>query len=102
MPTICFMYKMNDNPKIHYGKYVVDYISDDHEGLDVEIISILEKKYNTPSIIFTVGIISCSTNFNSINYSTEKEYTFFDFYYVSHDNMHKYENILYIDGKLIT
>lgn len=102
MPTVCFMYRINDDPKTYFGKYVADYISNDHEGLDQEVIGILEKNYNPQYDTFRVGILSCSTNDNFINYSSESEYTFFDFYYVHYNNMHKNQEILYINGiKLI-
>ena len=37
MPFITFIYKVGKNPKIYYGKYCIDYISDDHDGLDNEV-----------------------------------------------------------------
>ena len=37
MPFITFIYRIGNNNKVFYGKYVCDYISDDHDGLDNEI-----------------------------------------------------------------
>ena len=98
MPIVCFMYRINNDPKTYFGKYVADYISDDHEGLDREVIGILEISYNIPHQTYKVGILSCSTNNDYLNYSSSSEYTFFDFYYVKDDNMHKTQKILYING----
>ena len=41
MPFVTFIYRIGHNNKVFYGKYVCDYISDDHEGLDNEIIDIV-------------------------------------------------------------
>ena len=98
MPIVCFMYRINNDPKTYFGKYVADYISDDHEGLDQEVIGILEISYNIPHQTYKVGILSCSTNDDYLNYSSASEYTFFDFYYVKYDNMYKNQKILYING----
>jgi hypothetical protein len=37
MVTITFIYKIKNVNKTFYGKYITDYMSDDHEGLDNEI-----------------------------------------------------------------
>jgi len=92
------MYRIDNDPKIYHGKYVVDYISDDHDGLDLEVFDILKEYYDVPQRSFKVGILSCSTNDDYLNYSSEFEYTFFDFYYVNYNNMHRKQKILYIDG----
>ena len=42
MPFISFFYKIGHHPKIYYGKYYARYISDDHEGLDLEVKYLLE------------------------------------------------------------
>jgi hypothetical protein len=98
MPTICFMYRIDNDPKIYYGKYIADYISDDHDGLDLEVFDILKKCYDMPLSTFKVGILSCSANNNFINYTSEFERTFFDFYYVHYNNMRQKEESLYING----
>ena len=38
MPSVTFLYRIGSNPKVYHGKYVCDYISDDHEGLDNEVL----------------------------------------------------------------
>jgi len=91
MPTICFIYKIHDSPITYYGKYRKNYISDDHEGLDREILptiffglNVYRKKQGLPILEkneLKLGIISCSTNRNCINYSTDDEISCFDFYY---------------------
>ena len=37
MPFITFIYKIGSNNKTYFGKYITDYISDEHEGLDLVI-----------------------------------------------------------------
>jgi len=39
MPFITFIYRIGK--KVFHGKYITDYISDDHEGLDNEIKDIV-------------------------------------------------------------
>ena len=41
MSFITFIYRIENSDKVFYGKYVCDYVSDDHEGLDNEIKSIV-------------------------------------------------------------
>jgi hypothetical protein len=103
MPFITFIYKIGKNTKTYYGKYCIDYISDDHEGLDNEVKYVLikglndyRKQNNKPllnSKIF-IGILSFSSNQTIPTYSTTNEIKCFDFY-------HDYDNKLYINGKII-
>ena len=37
MTFITFIYRIGTNKKTYFGKYVCDYISQDHEGLDDEV-----------------------------------------------------------------
>ena len=103
MPFITFIYKVGKNPKTYYGKYCVDYISDDHEGLDNEVEYILikglndyRKKNNIKELKakINIGILSFSSNNIIPTYSTDNEIKCFDFYY-------KYDKKIYINGKLI-
>lgn len=104
MAFITFIYKFGKNPKTYYGKYCADYISDDHEGLDIEVKYILEealcKKYNNnnnnnrkkPNI--QIGILSFSSHKIIPTNSSKNEIRCFDFYYT-------YDNKTYINGKLL-
>ena len=46
MPFITFIYKIKNINRVFYGKYICDYISDDNEGLDVEVMPYLFKEIN--------------------------------------------------------
>ena len=103
MPFITFIYKVGKNNKTYYGKYCVNYISDDHEGLDNEVKDILikglneyRKKNNIKELKskIIIGILSFSSNNIIPTYSTDNEIKCFDFYY-------NYDNKIYINGKLI-
>ncbi len=97
MPTVVFMYSIKDSNEKFYGKYICDYISDDHNGLDQEILPTLyiglnqhRKQLDLPLLLdddISIGIISCSTNNNWLNYTSKDEYKFFDFYYIYQDYM---------------
>jgi hypothetical protein len=89
MPFITFTYKVGGKPKIYYGKWCFDDISDDHEGLDNEVRYIVKKglneyrkKNNMPNIKskIHIGILSFSSNKYIPTYSTNKEIVCFDFY----------------------
>lgn len=94
---------MEKNPKTYYGKCCLDYISDDHEGLDNEVKYILKKginKYRKQNNIqkikskIIIGILSFSHNKYISTYSTNSEIKCFDFYKT-------YDEKIYINGKLI-
>ncbi len=99
MPTVVFMYSIKDSNEKFYGKYICDYISDDHDGLDQEILPTLynglnrhRKQLDVPLLNvdnndISIGIISCSTNNNWLNYTSQDEYKFFDFYYILQNDM---------------
>ena len=107
MPSVSFLYRIGANQKVFYGKYVCDYISDDHEGLDNEVlpdllngINIYRQQKNLQPLKknqVKVGILSCSTNSNYLNYSTKKEIDLFGFYCTSYKDIKKF----YINGKQI-
>ena len=103
MPFITFIYKIGKNNKTYYGKYCVDYVSDDHEGLDNEVKCILIKglnkyrKQNNKQKIkskIVIGILSFSSDILISTYSNNNEIKCFDFYY-------DYDNKIYVNGKLI-
>ena len=104
MPFITFIYKIKNKPKIYYGKYICDYISDDHEGLDTEIKNILlgsinkyREKKNLPKIKkINIGILSFSNDRYIPIDSTKSEINAFDFYC----EYYNYKKEIYINGKL--
>ena len=95
MPIIVFIYKIKNDTQKYYGKYITDYISDDHEGLDTEIQPTLLHFFNSyryqtknpdyKSADITVGIVSFSKD-SYMNYSSMTEVECFDFYYISFTN----------------
>jgi hypothetical protein len=106
MAFISFIYKIDNNKKTYYGKFVCDYISDDHEGLDNEIRWYVidginkyrEQKELPPIEKIYIGVISFSMNRYIPTFSSDQEIQCFDFYY------EKYEHVnekTYINGKLI-
>jgi hypothetical protein len=107
MPSVTFLYRIGSNPKVYYGKYVSNYISDDHEGLDKEVLPDLlnginlyrQQKSLQPlkKNQVKVGILSCSTNNNFLDYSSRKEIDFFGFYYECYKNVRS----IYINGKQV-
>lgn len=108
MPSVTFLYRVGANPKVYYGKYVCGYISDNHEGLDKEVLPHLLKGINMyrqkrslqplKKNQVNVGILSCSTNRNYLDYSTKKEVDLFGFYYTCYKDVIK----IYMNGKQIT
>ena len=121
MPSVSFIYRIGRNPKVYYGKYVCDYISDDHNGLDREVshdlvqcVNIFKKsnKYfyaydeeedeeDEVKVIrddkyqIKIGILSCETNQNYLDYSTKAEIGAFDYYCTSYE---KRGTKLYMNG----
>ena len=103
MTFITFIYKVGKNNKTYYGKYCVDYISDDHDGLDNEVKYALVKglneykKQNYKQKIkskIIIGVLSFSTNNYIPTYSSNNEIKCFNFY-------HDYDKKIYINGKII-
>lgn len=107
MPSVTFMYRIGSNPMVYYGKYVCNYMSDDHEGLDKEVlpdllngINLYREKKNLKPLKknqVKVGILSCSTNNNFLDYSSRKEIDFFGFYYKCYKDIRN----IYINGKQV-
>ena len=103
MSFITFIYKVGKNNKTYYGKYCVDDVSDDHEGLDNEVkykliegLNEYRKKKNIKELKskIMIGILSFSSNNIIPTFSTDNEIKCFDFYC-------SYDNKIYINGKLI-
>jgi len=110
MAFITFVYKIGSNPRSYYGKYVFDYISDDHNGLDTEIIPLLvyglniyRKQKNQSNLTskskIHIGILSLSYHPYIPLYTSDinAEVKAFDFYYYETSKNKK----LYINGKLM-
>lgn len=106
MTFITFIYRIGNNNKTYYGKYITDYISDDHEGLDLEVTtSLIEgiNKYRAKKALpklhskINLGIMSFSSNRYIPVYSSDKEITCFDFYCIEENN----KQTIYINGKQV-
>jgi len=103
MPFITFIYKIGKNPKTYYGKYYFYYISDDHDGLDIQVEYILKqglnnyrKQKNFPEIKskLKIGILSFSSDPNISVDCTKNEIKCFDFYYTYNDKTYINEKLL--------
>ena len=95
MPFITFFYRLkNDNTK-YYGKFVSNYISDDHDGLDREMKSIVVYGINLLNLMtitvvdVSLGILSFSDHSYIPTYSSDDEIEMFDFYYDDCSTMEK-------------
>ena len=107
MVTITFIYKIKNINKTFYGKYIVDYMSDDHEGLDTEIkndvlkfINVFRSSKNIKKIKYEnllIGVLCCITNNNYLDYYSPDEIECFDFYYQKFRDTQ-----VYINGKKLT
>ena len=106
MPFISFIYRFGRNKRFFYGKYVTDYISDDHESLDGEVeydlinaINEYRKQKNKPPLKSKVhvGVISFSNDDCIPTYSTDGEIKCFDYY----TRMENYKRETYINGELL-
>jgi hypothetical protein len=104
---ITFIYRIDNNPKTYFGKYCTDYISDDHEGLDNEIVSDLLdgiNKYQKQKKLeevqkdnIHIGVLSFSSNKFIPVYSSHAEIKCFDYYREYYDDIKT--NVTYINGK---
>lgn len=106
MPFITFIYRIRDDSKVYYGKYCSDYISDDHEGLDIEVqfnlLRTLNKmmKSSNPDFItlkeddVAIGVLSFSSNKYIPMCSSDKEIKAFDYYYT----YYSYKEHTYMNG----
>jgi hypothetical protein len=106
MPFITFIYRIENTEKIFYGKYVCDDVSDNDEGLDIEIKTIVingineyrnQKGLNKLDKKVFFGILSFSENRYTYIYSSDEEIECFDFYYIHFYDTSK----TYINGKFI-
>jgi len=104
MPFITFIYRIENNT--FYGKYVFNYISDDHEGLDIEItptildgINEYRKQKGLEKINkISIGILSFSTDECIPTHSSDEEIHCFDFY---HKKYICKKDETYVNGKRI-
>lgn len=104
MPFITFIYKIAGDNTRYYGKYYTRYMSDDHEGLDMEVRYKLERALSRRRGTeiregeVTIGVLSYSeSNYVDVS-SSHDEIAAFDFYYLEEKNIYD----TYLDGKLIT
>lgn len=108
MPSVSFIYRIKNNPKIYYGKCVFNSLSDDHEGLDKEVlycflngINQYRKNKNLHEFVgknIHIGVLACSAHDSPWDYSTKRERKCFDFFYTDNDDK---EQETYINGKII-
>jgi hypothetical protein len=107
MPFITFIYRIGRNNKVFYGKYVCDYISDDHEGLNNEIKDVVNcgiTEYRKQMGLIkinkkiSIGILSLFTHDYIPTYSSDAEINCFDFYHKNHTLKN---DETYVNGKLI-
>lgn len=103
MSFVTFIYRIGR--KTYFGKYIFDdYVSDDHNGLDIEIreevlntINSYRAKHGKSALSLAelaIGILAfCPGNGYIPVYSSEDEYKSFDYYYSEH--------ISYINGKAL-
>jgi len=108
MPFITFIYKIGNNKKIYYGKYVCCELPDDHDGLDdmirqsvVNGINQYRKQRGFEKLRkqICIGILSFSSNEYIPVFSTDREIKCFDFYYKQHI---LYPDETYVNGKMVT
>ena len=107
MIFVTFIYKLGNrrHTRVYYGKYD-GYISDDHEGLDMEIKTHLKdginkyRKQNNlkPIKKIQVGVLSLSQNGFIPDYSSDTEIKMFDFYKIQEEY---YKSRIYVNGKSI-
>jgi hypothetical protein len=93
---VTFIYRICGNPTTCYGKFLSGWISDDHQGLDAEMKSVLVNAINRRrrrdvlqgSLLreeeVTLGILSVSYAESFPIYSTSEERFCFDFYYTDY------------------
>lgn len=105
MMFISFIYRINgDHAHTYHGKYIRDYISDDHDGLDKEVLGTLlwalntDRKANGLSPLLKtqvmVGVVAFVNDEYVPVFSSSREIACFDFY---SDVEHK----VYIRGNLL-
>jgi hypothetical protein len=107
MTFVTFIYRLGKkrSSRVYYGKYD-GYVSDDHEGLDLEMENHLRRGLNEyrkqnnlkPIKKIQVGILSLSVDRFVPAYSSDKEIKMFDFYKIEENY---YYSKIYVNGKLI-
>jgi hypothetical protein len=121
MAFVTFSYRFANNKKrIYTGKCFFERISDDHEGLDKEVLRYLVKGLNSyrqsqniakkvKSKDLMVGVLGVSSDIYVPSFSSKKERKFFDFYYIQYeynDNTdceedRQHENLFFVNGKRV-
>ena len=105
MTFITFIYRIGR--RTYYGKCDMEYVSDDHEGLDDQVrpalmkgITAFRAQQNLPPLTETVriGILSLSYEHFIPVYSSEKEIEAFDFYHIEDGH---WRSKTYVNGKLV-
>lgn len=111
MSFVTFMYRIGKNT--YFGKYIFENgVSDDHNGLDTEIIhDVLDAinryrvKHEEPILLeteLTIGILSfCPGNAHIPVYSSEEEYKAFDLYYEAAPSFSFTPSTVYINGEIV-
>jgi hypothetical protein len=105
---ITFFYRVSSNPTRCYGKYVATHFSDDHEGLDAEMRSVLVNALNRlreeEDVLreeeVSLGILSVSYGDSFPIYSTEEEIRAFDFYHTTSGYLYECSKT-YLNGVLL-
>lgn len=108
MSFITFIYRLGNNKKTFYGKYVgCENMSDDHEGLDKEIEPVIidgineyrkQKGLTKLKTNVFIGVLSFSISDCIPIFSSDDEIKCFDFYHEKHICA---PDKTYINGKLI-
>lgn len=105
MPFITFIYKIANEK--YFGKYDTGRMSDDHSGLDKEVLSHLyrgliqhRKNQGITEVLrkkdIKIAVLSFSDDKWVPTYSSDDEYQCFDFYCVDYDYGRDYT--IYING----
>jgi hypothetical protein len=104
-----FIYRIKNSKKTFYGKFITDYVSDDHEGLDIEMkhylitgINAYRKQKNRKALTesqISIGVMSFSSSSHIPLFSSNEEVKCFDYY--SEQNTDKGTHEIYINGKLM-
>jgi len=107
MPFITFIYRIENAEKNFYGKYICDDVSNNYEGLDIEIknkviygINEYRNQKGLDNILdkkLCIGILSFSSDRYTYIYSSDEEIKCFDFYYIDCYDKSK----TYINGQII-
>lgn len=107
MSFVSFIYRVPQSKKTYYGKYVFNgYVSDDHNGLDIQIkddvlhgINQYRLKWGeSPINDLIIGILAFSPGDGFVPvYSSEDEYNAFDFYYEC--NGYSKPPTIYVNGE---